>query len=73
MGFNVEKWDTQSVLENEFRSAGHYALEQPLTPEARILAKGIDSMPKEQREAIVAMMMGLYPNVFKKGNENDDT
>ena len=47
--------------------------EPPQTAEARILAKGIDSMPKEQREAIVAMMMGLYPNVFKKGNENDDT
>ena len=47
--------------------------DKPRTPEARILAKGIDSMPKEQREAILNMMMGLYPNVFKKGNENDDT
>lgn len=47
--------------------------DEPRTPEARILAKGIDSMPKEQREAIMNMMMGLYPNVFKKGSEDDDT
>ena len=45
----------------------------PRTPEARILAKGIDRMPQEQREAIMNMMMGLYPNVFKKGTEDDDT
>lgn len=43
------------------------------TLEAKILAKGIDSMPKVQREAIMNMMMGLYPNVFKKGTEDDDT
>lgn len=48
-------------------------IDQPMTPEARILAKGIDRMPQAQREAIVNMMMGLYPNVFKKGTEDDDT
>ena len=48
--------------------------DEPRTPEARILAKGIDSMPKEQREAILNMMMGLYPNVFnQKGTDDDDT
>lgn len=46
---------------------------QPQTPETRILAKGMDTMPKEQREAIVNMMAGLYPGIFKKGTENDDT
>lgn len=45
----------------------------PRTVEARSLAVGIDSMPKAQREAILNMMMGLYPGVFKKGNEDDDT
>ena len=43
------------------------------TPEARILAKGIDAMPQAQRDAIMTMMMGLYPNVFKKGPDEDDT
>ena len=45
----------------------------PRTVEARSLAKGIDTMPKEQREAILNMMMGLYPGIFEKGTENDDT
>ena len=47
--------------------------EVPKTVEARSLAKGIDTMPKEQREAIMNMMMGLYPGIFEKGTENDDT
>ena len=42
---------------------------EPKTVEARLLAKGIDKMPEEQRRAIMTMMCGLYPDVFKKGNE----
>ena len=45
----------------------------PRTPQTRSLAKGIDSMPEAQREAILKMMIGLYPGVFEKGIENDDT
>ena len=45
----------------------------PKTVEARSLARGIDSMPKAQREAIMSMMMGLYPGIFEKGEEDDDT
>ena len=45
----------------------------PKTPEARLLAKGVDSMPEEQRKAIVNMMIGLRPDVFKKGTKEDDT
>lgn len=44
----------------------------PKTVEARSLAKGIDKMPKAQREAIMAMMMGLYPGAFEKGGKEDD-
>ena len=47
--------------------------EVPHTVEARSLAKGIDRMPKEQREAILNMMMGLYPGLFEKGTDPDDT
>ena len=43
--------------------------EVPHTPEARILAKGIDKMPPAQREAIINMMKGLYPGLFEKGAE----
>ena len=45
----------------------------PKTPEARLLAKGVDKMPEAQRKAIMNMMTGLYPGVFEKGNEADDT
>lgn len=41
------------------------------TPEARILATGIDRMPQAQREAIVNMMKGLYPGLFEKGNDEE--
>ena len=47
--------------------------EQPKTPEARVLAKGMDRMPEAQRKAIMAMMEGLYPGFFEEGMENDDT
>ena len=39
----------------------------PKTPEARLLAKGIDKMPETQRKAIMNMMTGLYPGLFEKG------
>lgn len=42
--------------------------EQPKTVEARILAKGVDRMPPEQREAIMNLMTGLYPGLFEKGD-----
>ena len=45
----------------------------PKTPEARSLARGIDKMPETQRKAILNMMTGLYPGLFEKGNEKDDT
>ena len=43
----------------------------PHTPEARILATGIDKMPQAQREAIISLMQGLYPGLFEeeKGSE----
>ena len=45
----------------------------PKTPEARLLAKGVDTMPEDQRKAFLNMMISLRPDVFKKGTEDDDT
>ena len=42
---------------------------EPKTPEARLLVKGIDKMPKEQRKAILNMMAGLYPGLFEEGTD----
>ena len=44
----------------------------PKTPEARLLAKGVDAMPESQRKAIVNMMVSLCPDLFEKGTETDD-
>ena len=43
----------------------------PKTPEARLLAKGVDRMPEQQRKAILSMMTGLYPGLFEKGRDDD--
>jgi len=42
---------------------------EPKTPEARLLVKGIDRMPEEQRKAILNMMAGLYPGLFEEGTD----
>ncbi len=46
---------------------------KPKTPEARLLAKGVDTMPQEQRQAILNLVMSLRPDAFMKGTEEDDT
>lgn len=47
----------------------------PVTSEARILAKGIDKLPQEQREQalnVVRAMFAQYSDYFNKEN-NDET
>ena len=47
---------------------------QPKTSEARILAQGIDKLPKEQREQalnVVRAMFAKYANLFEKGDEDE--
>ena len=62
-----------TVAELMGEDSGDQQEKAPRTPEARSLAKGIDTMPEAQRKAILEMMDGLYPNVFKKGPEENDT
>lgn len=45
----------------------------PKTYEARLLAKGADKLPKEQREQLLAMARVMFEKAFEKGTENDDT
>ena len=50
------------------------ASDHPMTPEARILAKGIDKLPQEQREqalSVVRAMFAKYADYFEKGNDNE--
>ena len=47
----------------------------PSTSEARILAKGIDKLPKEQREQALNVMKAMfaqYADYFEKGSEEND-
>lgn len=49
--------------------------DQPLTPEARILAKGIDKLPQEQREqalAVIRAMFTKYADYFEKETDAND-
>ena len=46
------------------------------TVEARLLAKGVDSMPKEKREQALAIMKTIfvqYADFFNKENDDDET
>ena len=50
---------------------------KPQTAEARILAEGIDKLPKEQRERALAVFRAMfepqYADLFTKGTNDDDT
>ena len=49
---------------------------QPKTEEARILAAGIDKLPKAQREMalnVVKAMFTQYADYFEKGSNDDAT
>ena len=48
----------------------------PRTPEARIVSGGMDNLPKEDREKILAVVKAMYanhPELFEKGNDADET
>lgn len=54
----------------------HEEGEVPLTSEARILAAGIDKLPKEQREQalnVIKAMFAKYSSYFEEGSQTDET
>jgi transcriptional regulator with XRE-family HTH domain len=51
-----------------------FVTEVPKTVEAKLLAQGVDSMPKEQREQALSIMKTIfvqYADYFKKENDDD--
>lgn len=49
---------------------------QPKTAEARLLAKGVDRLPQEQREQALTVFRAVFANhadYFEKGTDSDDT
>lgn len=47
-------------------------VEQPVTPEARILAKGVDRLSPDERKQMLDMARLMFKNIFDK-EENDGT
>lgn len=66
--------DELVVLGKEVLTVGNSDANIPKTIEARILAKGIDKLPKEQREqalSVVKAMFAKYEDYFERENADD--
>ena len=71
-GVEPYSWEDEYRIKHR-EMYGETESETPITSEARILAKGIDKLPKEQREQalnVIKAMFAKYSNYFEK--ENDD-
>ena len=67
--------DELMILGKGIVDISHEPPDQPKTEEARILAKGIDKLPQEQREqalAVIRAMFAKYQDYFE-GENADDT
>lgn len=60
-GYDVEKYIASEPKEEKYN---------PLTTEARSLAKGVDTMPDAQRKAIFKLLSDLYPGIFNEGENS---
>ena len=68
----VKKSETEQIIERLIQQLDN----QPRTPEARILAKGVDRLPPEQREQALSVFRAVFANhadYFEKGKEENDT
>lgn len=66
------KSETEQIIERLLEKLDS----QPKTSEARILAKGVDRLPEEQRKQALAVFRAVFANHsedFEKGTEGDET
>ena len=67
------KSETEQIIERLLERLDY----QPKTTEARILAKGVDRLPPEQREQALTVFRAVFANhsdyFEKKGTDSDDT
>ena len=65
------------MKDEEDEDVEQYVTEIPQTPEARILAHGIDKLPREQRERALAMFRVMfepqYAELFNKESNDNET
>lgn len=74
IGYDVPKEPITSDIKDHEKDNGGTTYVQPRTEEARILSRGIDQLPEEQRRQAVAMfelMFSKYINL--KGEDKNDT
>jgi len=73
MGFNVPKYKRKRMYVND---SAPDAVRQD-DNDIRVLIPGMDKLPEQQRERIInifrAVFEATYPDLEKKGSENDDT
>ena len=65
-------WTDEKHLEMDLQLFSDHAA--PVTSEARILARGIDKLPEEERKkalAVVQAMFTQYADYFDKGDKHD--
>ena len=68
--FHIQKSD----LIEDHSGVGTISDTAPKTLEARIVSFGMDSLPKEEREKILAILQTMYsnkPDLFKEDNAHD--
>lgn len=68
----IEKSQTEQIIERLMQQLDN----QPRTPEARILAKGVDRLPQEQREQALSVFRAVFAShsdYFEKGKDENDT
>lgn len=66
------KSETDQIIERLLEKLDN----QPKTAEARILAKGVDRLPPEQREQALTVFRAVFANhadYFEKGKDENDT
>ena len=66
------KTETEQIIDRLLKQLDN----QPRTPEAKILAKGVDKLSQEQREQALAVFRVVFANHaedFEKGIDSDDT
>ena len=75
MGFDVEKYNAQAVLEKAFRDQGYIVEEQPKNNDIRLLVRDLNKLSPEQVEQAKAVFRAMFqitnPELFKEDNNDE--
>ena len=63
------KYITQAAIQDMLRKVAETQNSIPKTEEAKVLARGIDKMPKEEREQALAFFQVAFSKYFREEND----